>query len=138
MTRASALPVHTACHNQPLEPGHVYIGPGNVHLRLDDHGRVALNPAPMTVHRPSADELFSSVAEHAGPNGVGVVLTGMGDDGMAGARAIRARGGRIMAEAESTCVVYGMPRAVIENGLANDIVPLDGMAAAIAAAVTPR
>ena len=66
MERASALPVEAARHGQLLVAGHVYIGPGNVHLKLDASGRVALDPAPPAVHRPSADELFGSVAEHAG------------------------------------------------------------------------
>jgi two-component system chemotaxis response regulator CheB len=123
-------------------PGRVAIARAGMQLTLAERRgscHTCLSSSPLdALHRPSVDVLFASAAALRGPRVLGVVLTGMGDDGMAGARAIRARGGRIMAEAESTCVVYGMPRAVIENGLANDIVPLDGMAAAIAAALTPR
>jgi two-component system, chemotaxis family, protein-glutamate methylesterase/glutaminase len=67
------------------------------------------------------------VAEHFCPRAIGVVLTGMGEDGLIGAREINARGGRLMAEAESSCVVYGMPRAVAEAGLAAGQVPLDAV-----------
>jgi two-component system chemotaxis response regulator CheB len=81
--------------------------------------------------RPSVDELFLSLATAFGPRAIGVVLTGMGRDGVAGARAIRAQGGTILAEAESTCTVYGMPRALAEAGLANHMVPIGDMAAVI-------
>lgn len=81
--------------------------------------------------RPSADELFVSVAAAFGPRAVGVVLTGMGRDGLAGARAIKAGGGTVLAEAEATCVVYGMPRALAEASLADRLVPIGEMASAI-------
>jgi two-component system chemotaxis response regulator CheB len=142
LDRESALDVFEAREELELTPGRVAIARAGMHLTLAEHRgscHTRLSSSPLdTLHRPSVDVLFASAAALRGPRVLGVVLTGMGDDGAAGARAIRAKGGRIMAEAESTCVVYGMPRAVIENGLANDIVPLDGMAAAIAAAVTPR
>ncbi|HZI12921.1 MAG TPA: chemotaxis protein CheB, partial [Myxococcus sp.] len=75
------------------------------------------------------DVLFHCAASAWGANTVGVVLTGMGEDGLAGARAIRAAGGTVLTESESSCVVYGMPRAVEEAGLATATAPLDGMAA---------
>ena len=142
LDRESALDVFEAREELELPPGRVAIARAGMHLTLTDrrgscHARLSSSPLD-TLHRPSVDVLFASAAALRGPRVLGVVLTGMGDDGVAGARAIRAQGGRIMAEAESTCVVYGMPRAVIENGLANDIVPLDGMAAAIAAALSHR
>jgi two-component system chemotaxis response regulator CheB len=94
-----------------------------------------LDVSPMeSLHKPSVDVLFASAAKSAG-RVLGVVLTGMGDDGLEGARAIRASGGRVIAEAASSCVVYGMPRAVAEAGLASEVVPLEHMATAIAAAV---
>jgi two-component system chemotaxis response regulator CheB len=85
----------------------------------------------LTPHRPSVDVLFQTAAEAFGSGVLAVVLTGMGDDGLAGARAIREVGGTIITEAESTCVVYGMPRCVREAGLADTEVPLDEMAAEI-------
>jgi two-component system chemotaxis response regulator CheB len=77
------------------------------------------------------DELFTSVAQAFGSRAVGVVLTGMGRDGLAGAGAIKAAGGTILAEAEESCVVYGMPRVLAEAALADRLVPIGGMAAAI-------
>jgi two-component system chemotaxis response regulator CheB len=77
------------------------------------------------------DVLFQSAAQTFGSGVLGVVMTGMGSDGREGAGWIKSRGGNILAEAEESCVVYGMPRAVVEAGLADEVVPLDGMAAAI-------
>jgi len=88
-----------------------------------------------SLHRPSADVLFKSAADIYQENILGVVMTGMGDDGTEGARLIRNSGGRILAESEQTCVVYGMPRSVVQAGLADRIVPLDRMADAIIEAV---
>jgi two-component system chemotaxis response regulator CheB len=81
--------------------------------------------------RPSVDDLFTSLAGIFGRRTLGVVLTGMGRDGLAGAEAIKAGGGMVLAEAETTCVVYGMPRVLAEAALADRMVPLDEMAAAI-------
>ena len=87
------------------------------------------------LHRPSVDVLFASAARAFGETVVGVVMTGMGSDGLAGARAIRARGGRVLAETEESAVVYGMPRVVIEAGLANNTASLEMMAKALRAMV---
>jgi two-component system chemotaxis response regulator CheB len=81
--------------------------------------------------RPSVDALFASLAEAFGSRALGVVLTGMGRDGLAGARAIKDRGGVVLAESAETCVVYGMPRALAEAALADRMVPIDEMATAI-------
>jgi two-component system chemotaxis response regulator CheB len=135
MTRVSALPVHVARHGQPLVAGQVYIGPGDVHLRLDARGRIALDPAPPAVHRPSADELFRSVAEHAGPAGVGVIMTGMGNDGAAGLLALRGRGGRTFAQDEASCAVFGMPQAAYRLGAVSDMVALCDIAGNVVRAV---
>jgi two-component system chemotaxis response regulator CheB len=135
MERVSALPVELARHGQALRPGQVYIGPGNVHLRLSSGSRLSLQPTPLTVHRPSADELFSSVAEHAGASGVGVILTGMGNDGACGLLALRGRGGRTIAQDEATSAVYGMPRAAFLLGAVGRVLPLGDIAAAVVHAV---
>jgi two-component system chemotaxis response regulator CheB len=131
MARVSALPVHIARHGEPLRTGHVYIGPGGVHLRLDPNRRVSLDPTPPAVHRPSANELFRSVADNAGASGVGVVMTGMGEDGAAGLLALRARGGRTLAQDEASCAVFGMPKAAYLLGAVKDVVPLCDIAAAV-------
>jgi two-component system chemotaxis response regulator CheB len=135
MARVSALPVQLARHGQALLPGHVYIGPGGAHLRLDRCSRVALAASPATIHRPSANELFLSVAEHAGSAGVGVVLTGMGNDGARGLLAVRGRGGRTMAQDEASSAVFGMPQAASRLGAVEQILPLGDIAIAIARAV---
>ena len=91
-----------------------------------------LDPSPEDeLHRPSVDVLFRSAAEELGSGVLGVVLTGMGNDGLDGARAIHRAGGRLLVEAESSCVVYGMPRAVAEEGLGAESVPLELMVRAI-------
>jgi two-component system chemotaxis response regulator CheB len=84
---------------------------------------------PVNGHRPSADVLFHSVAQEFGLLAVGVLMTGMGDDGAEGLGAIKAAGGMTVAQSEDTCVVSGMPRAAIVKGYANKIIPLDGLGA---------
>ncbi len=132
MDRVSALPVKVARSGDRLEPGTVTVGPGGVHLRLGPDRRVVLDPEPVTPHRPSADELFGSVAQHAGANGVGVVLTGMGNDGAAGLLAVREAGGITIAQDEASCAVFGMPRAADRLGAVIEMVPLAQIARAIA------
>jgi two-component system chemotaxis response regulator CheB len=93
---------------------------------------VSLEISPLDKpHRPSVDVLFESVAAVFGASALGVVLTGMGDDGTAGARALVAAGSRVLTEAESSCVVYGMPRSVVEAGLSSGAVDLARMVEAI-------
>ena len=94
-------------------------------MRLSDE-------APIGGLRPRADLTIADAAQLYGTALVLVVLTGMGKDGLEGARAVKAAGGRVLVEAESTCTVYGMPRAVAEAGLADEVLPLDELAAAIA------
>ena len=132
----SAVPVLMAGEGVRVEPGRVYLGPGGRHLLVERAGpagyrtRLTEDP-PRHGVRPSVDVLFGSVAEAFGSRAVGVVLTGMGRDGLAGAREIKARGGTILAEAEETCVVYGMPRVLAEAGLTDRLVPIQQMATAI-------
>ena len=83
------------------------------------------------IHRPSVDVLFRSAADVYGERVLAVVMTGMGDDGKQGASWIKACGGAVLSEAESSCVIYGMPRSVAEAGLSDAAVPLEGMAQAI-------
>jgi two-component system chemotaxis response regulator CheB len=118
------------------EPGVALLAPAGRHLTLRRtlQGKVAahLSIQPMDrAHRPAADVLFQSAAEVYGSRVLGVVMTGMGDDGKQGAGWIKAQGGTILTEAESSCVIYGMPRSVVEAGLSDRAVPLHGMARAI-------
>jgi two-component system chemotaxis response regulator CheB len=133
----SELEVVEAKEGQILKPGIVLLAPAGLQMTLvrDDKGTVAahmqLDPID-TPHRPAADVLFQSAAEVFGPRTLGIVMTGMGSDGTRGAAWIKARGGRIFAESEESCVVYGMPRSIVEAGLCDKSVPLAKMAAAIA------
>jgi two-component system chemotaxis response regulator CheB len=129
----SPLSVAEATGGEAMEPRQMYIAPGGAHLRMGDDRRVRLSDeAPMGGLRPRADLTIADAAKLYGSSLVLVVLTGMGKDGLAGARAVKAAGGRILCEAESTCVVYGMPRAVAEAGLADEVLPLNELPAAIA------
>jgi two-component system chemotaxis response regulator CheB len=129
----SKLDVREATGHEAMDPRHMYLAPGGSHLRMGEDRRVRLSDeAPMGGLRPRADLTIADAAKLYGSAMVLVVLTGMGKDGLDGARAVRKAGGRILVEAESTCVVYGMPRAVVEAGLADEILPLHELPAAIA------
>jgi two-component system chemotaxis response regulator CheB len=131
----SNLHVVEAGEGQTVEAGTVYVAPAGRHLTMRrEGGRVVthLDVRPLdTPHRPSVDELFRSAAEVYGERALGIVMTGMGSDGRQGAAWIKARGGSILTQAEDSCVVYGMPRSVVEAGLSDEAVSLDHMAAAI-------
>jgi two-component system, chemotaxis family, protein-glutamate methylesterase/glutaminase len=129
---ASPLNVREAGGGETLQPGVALLAPGGAHLRLDGQRHAQLSDdAPVGGLRPRADFTIEDAAKLYGPRTLLVVLTGMGRDGLEGAKAVRAAGGRILVEAESTCTVYGMPRAVAEAGLADEILPLDELAGAI-------
>jgi two-component system, chemotaxis family, protein-glutamate methylesterase/glutaminase len=135
LDQVSALSVVEAWDGLDVGPGMAVIARAGMHLRLERRGDGALarlDIRPLTSpHRPSVDVLFESAAEAFGAGALGVVLTGMGDDGLQGARAIHAAGGTILTESQSSCVVYGMPRCVREAGLALAEAPLSAMAAEI-------
>lgn len=126
------LPVREAADGEWLRRGTVYINPGGQHLTLAPGGRVVLHPPPTPDGQcPSADLAMMSVARRAGTQCIGVILSGMGHDGAAGARAVRRAGGLVIAQDEATSVVYGMPRAAIETGAVNAVVALDEIASTI-------
>jgi len=135
----SAIPVREARDGEPVLPGHVLIAPAGIHMKLVRRRgtvEVALDEEPRdALHRPSADVLMTSAARSFGPRALGVVLTGMGADGTEGLRAIREKGGFTLAEAEETCVIYGMPKAAIEAGVVRRVVPIERVAGEILAAV---
>jgi two-component system, chemotaxis family, protein-glutamate methylesterase/glutaminase len=125
------LRVVEAAEGMALAAGTVVIARAGVHLKVARE-LVHLDVRPMeSLHRPSVDELFKSAAAAHGSGVVSVVLTGMGSDGVEGARAVRDAGGVVLVEAAASCVVHGMPRAVLEAGLADAEHRLDGMAKAI-------
>jgi two-component system chemotaxis response regulator CheB len=125
------LEVHEARSGDLLLAGRVLICPGNRHMmvrRMPRGDMVVLSDSPpVNGHRPSADVLFHSVAQEFGLTAVGVLMTGMGDDGAEGLGAIKAACGMTIAQSEETCVVSGMPRAAILKGYAHKIIPLDGL-----------
>jgi len=127
-----ALEVREARSGDLLLAGRVLICPGNRHMmvrRMPRGDMVVLSDAPpVNGHRPSADVLFHSVAQEFGLTAVGILMTGMGEDGAQGLGAIKAAGGMTIAQSEDTCVVSGMPRAAILKGYANKTVPLEALA----------
>ncbi|MCU1260761.1 MAG: response regulator receiver modulated CheB methylesterase, partial [Bryobacterales bacterium] len=118
-------------------PGRVLIAPGNLHMMLRKSGnsyRVDIQDGPPVCYvRPSVDVLFRSVAEAAGPDAIGVLLTGMGTDGAQGLLRMRRAGGRTIAQDEASCAVFGMPAEAIRLGAANSVLPLSQIPAAICA-----
>jgi two-component system chemotaxis response regulator CheB len=135
----SEVPVREAREGDAIEAGTVLIAPAGSHMKVRRRGhavRVVLDEEPRgSLHRPSVDILMASVAAVYGARSLGVILTGMGTDGVEGLRAIRAAGGRTLAESEETCVIYGMPKAAVEAGVVDRSVPLDRMAEEILTAV---
>jgi two-component system, chemotaxis family, protein-glutamate methylesterase/glutaminase len=153
MQRVSALPVVVAADGDRPQPGIVYIAPAGAHLKLapapgapivptgppralpPGGRRLVLDPEPAGLHRPSADELFASVAATTGGQSVGVLLTGMGDDGAAGLLALRHQGAFTIAQDEPTSVVFGMPQAARRLGAAGEILGLDRIPGGIRRAI---
>ncbi len=128
-----ALDVQEARSGDLLVASRVLICPGNRHImvRRMPRGDMAVlsDGSPVNGHRPSADVLFHSVAQQFGPTAVGLLMTGMGEDGAEGLGALKAAGGVTIAQSEDTCVVSGMPRAAISKGYADKIIPLESIAA---------
>ena len=126
------LDVHEARSGDLLLAGRVLICPVNRHMMVRHMPRgdmaVLSDAPPVNGHRPSADVLFHSVAQEFGPSAVGIIMTGMGEDGAEGLGAIKNAGGITIAQSEDTCVVAGMPRAAITKGFASKVVPLDALA----------
>ena len=120
--------VKEAEENEPLVPGVALIIPGDTHVALRRKGKeviVEFVNGTQYIYRPSVDLLMSSTAEAYEEQSIGVVLTGMGNDGLTGMKEIRSKNGYIIAQDEETCVVYGMPKAVISAKLADAILPID-------------
>ncbi len=132
LDNVSALTVKEAAPGDSLEVGRCLVAPGGFHMTLDEHRQITLNQNP-PVHgvRPAVDVTMTSIARLFGAEVIGVILTGMGNDGTNGAALIHSAGGKVIAEAESSCVVWGMPRSVVEAGAADYIVPLDEVAGMI-------
>lgn len=135
MNRSSAMNVSEAEDGQQILRGHVYIAPGNKHLLVERSGAryiCRLNDGPpVNRHRPSVDVLFRSVAMNTGSNAIGVILTGMGNDGAAGLKEMQETGAPTLAQDENTSVVWGMPGEAVKLGAVDQVLPLEKMAATI-------
>jgi two-component system, chemotaxis family, protein-glutamate methylesterase/glutaminase len=136
----SPLRVVEASEGAEVRAGTVVLAQAGRHLLLQTHGNgtvlAHLDARPFdTPHRPSVDVLFQSAAEVYRERVLGVVMTGMGTDGQQGAAWVKAQGGLIWTEAEETCIVYGMPRAVVESGLSDRSLPLTQLAQALSEVV---
>ena len=138
----SAVTVTEAKDNVRVFPGHVYIAPGDYHLTLHrsgGHYYTKLNrDPPVSGHRPSVDVLFNSVAENAGHNAIGVILTGMGKDGASGLKKMLESGARTIGQDENTSLVYGMPKAAKLVGAVQAEAPIGQVAAEILARCKQR
>jgi len=135
MDGLSAMTVMEASDGLQILPGHVYIAPGDWHLVVVRDGaryvcRLSDGP-PVNRHRPSVDVMFRSVAQNVGQNAVGVILTGMGDDGARGLKEMHENGAHTFAQDEITSIIWGMPSEAIKHGGVDEIVPLDAIADAV-------
>ncbi|MEE8483892.1 MAG: CheB methylesterase domain-containing protein, partial [Nitrospinota bacterium] len=134
------ITVKIAEDGEPLTPGTFLVGPGGTHLKLNRKGKrsatVHLSPEPSdSLHRPSVNQIFLSVAKTYPSTGLGVIMTGMGNDGLEGAKAMKKANCGIIAQDAASCVVYGMPRAVVDENLTDMIAPLDLLHSIILSAV---
>ena len=124
-----AMKVTEAEDGEPVSPGHAYIAPGSRHMLLQRTGtryHIAVKDGPpVSRHRPSVDVLFRSAAQYAGSNALGVIMTGMGDDGARGLLEMRKLGAATRAQDEESCVVFGMPKEAIGRGAAEKVVALN-------------
>jgi len=137
-----AVTVKEAGDGDPILRGHVLIAPGNRHMLLQRSGaryHVAIKDGPLVSrHRPSVDVLFRSAAQYAGANAVGILMTGMGDDGARGLLEMQRAGARTIAQDEASCVVFGMPKEAISLGAADRVVALGQIPNEIRRAGTER
>jgi len=132
LDKTCAMKVFHAEDGQYILPGHVYVAPGDHHLLIERDGaryvcRLSNGP-PVNRHRPSVDVMFRSVAQKVGPNAIGVILTGMGDDGARGLKEMLEAGAHTVAQDEASSVVWGMPGSVAHAGLCSAVLPLDQIA----------
>src|SRR5262249_16468977 len=132
LAEISAIGVKEAEHNEALQPGTLYVCPGSQHLRVNSSGRIALDNGPrISGYRPCADVAFETPPAYAGAMTVGVILTGMGNDGARGIQAVKAAGGLTLVQDEATSVIFGMPAEAIKTGAVDKVLPLEEIYPAI-------
>ena len=135
--RLTGRPTTSPRNGESVKPGHIYFAPGGIHLKVVRVGALYAmtfaDTPPENFCKPSVDVLFRSVADAYGPAALGIVLTGMGADGLAGARKLVEAGGSVVAQDEASSAVWGMPGEIARAGLASAILPVDAMAEAVGA-----
>ncbi|MDE3060496.1 MAG: chemotaxis response regulator protein-glutamate methylesterase [Pseudomonadota bacterium] len=135
LTRASGRPCHECKDGEVVQPGRIYLAPGDFHMTVEKQGGAIIaytNQQPAeNFCRPAADPMLRSLSTAYGSGLLTLVLTGMGSDGLEGAKAVTAAGGAVIAQDEATSVVWGMPRAVAEKGLCRAVLPLSEIASYI-------
>jgi two-component system, chemotaxis family, protein-glutamate methylesterase/glutaminase len=132
LAEVSALRVKDAEHNEIVQPGTIYVCPGSHHLRFVGGGRIALdNSDRIGGYRPCADVALETAAQYLGPMIVGVILTGMGNDGAKGAKAVKESGGYVIAQDEATSVIFGMPAEAIKTGAVDEVLSIEHVPVAI-------
>ncbi|HWG48401.1 MAG TPA: chemotaxis response regulator protein-glutamate methylesterase [Candidatus Acidoferrales bacterium] len=132
LAEVSEIKVKEAEAGEIVVPGQVYVCPGSNHLRVSATGRVVLDDGPrIGGYRPCADLTLESVVAYSGPNAVAVILTGMGNDGSKGVQAVKAAGGYVIAQDESTAVIFGMPQEAIKTGAVDQVLPVDSIYPAV-------
>jgi len=136
------ISVCEAVHGQRLLPGHAYIAPGGKQFWIDrrdgSHVAVVEDGAPVNRHKPSVEVLFQSAARHVGRHAIGIMLTGMGNDGAKALREMKDAGSYNFVQDEMSCVVFGMPREAIAHGAADEVLPLSQIAPALIARLHAR
>ncbi|WP_137009908.1 protein-glutamate methylesterase/protein-glutamine glutaminase [Aquitalea aquatilis] len=136
LNRLAKVEIREACNGDRLLPGTVLIAPGGKHLLIKRNGaqyQAEVKDGPLVSrHRPSVDVLFRSVAVSAGKNAVGVIMTGMGDDGARGMREMHDNGARTLAQDEESCVVFGMPNEAIQHGGVDEVMSLEKLTVMLA------
>ncbi len=134
LTGKNHLQVQVARDHDMIIPGRVLLAPDDFHLTVTFNNRIKLvDMPPVGGHRPSGNYLFQSVAEHYGPKALGIILTGMGSDGAVGLQFLKAAGGKTIAQDENTSVIFGMPKAAIDLGIVDRVLPVTKIAAEIIA-----
>jgi two-component system, chemotaxis family, protein-glutamate methylesterase/glutaminase len=140
--RAMGRLTRAARNGEKIRPGEIYFAPGNRHLKVASLERTPIllhcDSPPENFCRPAVNVLFRSVAQVYGPSALGIVLTGMGIDGLEGARVMVEAGGAIIAQDKASSIVWGMPGAIAQQGLASAILPIETMAVHVAALLRKR
>ncbi|HLW54176.1 MAG TPA: chemotaxis response regulator protein-glutamate methylesterase [Candidatus Angelobacter sp.] len=132
LSEVSQMKVKEAESGEIIVPGQIYVCPGSHHMRVSPTGRISLDDGPrISGYRPCADLTMESAAEYAGAMTIGVILTGMGNDGSRGAQAVRSAGGHTIAQDEATAVIFGMPQEAIKTGAIDQVLAIESVYQAI-------